>query len=316
MKPGYFRLLYISIFLVSGIHLFSQQYHPLPVSGAYWSVNEFDESTWTYNDVIYSVNGDTLLNGILYSKIFRLDDYPTLYDTVSTLHGFMRQDIAGRKVYFIRHYLGEKIEKQGYDFSVSIGDTVFLPAFDYGNVGDSLFVREAGYCDSIQLLTGEYRKMYFFRSPFASFNHVITFIEGIGEYNSTIPGRYTEYDAFHLSFSNCVQIDGQISFSWFSPADSTRCGFNFLGLDEATACLECQIFPNPAAHLATVNFPLAKNDGSIFLIDLLGRRLRSYSVTKGISSFVIDVSTLPQGSYFLDYTSGNNRFRTKLLVNH
>jgi hypothetical protein len=68
----------------------SQTYYPLPEENAYWTVVEFDYNTGQYNDVIYTVDGDTVINNLDYKIVYRLDDWPTIYDTISTLHCFMR----------------------------------------------------------------------------------------------------------------------------------------------------------------------------------------------------------------------------------
>jgi len=314
MQAGRFLLLTTILILASWSESYSQQYHPLPEANAYWTVNEFDESSWTYDDIVFSVDGDTIINGLKYIKVFRLNDYPTVYDTVSTLHCFMRQDIPARKVYFIRHYLGETEEKLGYDFSAEIGDTLIFPAFDYGTVGDSIFTREEGYSDSIQLLNGEYRKMYFYSSPYSSFNHVITFIEGIGDYNSIFPDRISGYDAFHQSLSICVQVNGEFTWSWYSPADSSICGFNYLGLNETPKGSGLSVYPNPANSSTFATFPVMDEIRALTLADLLGKVVLNYAIAPGKSSCVLDVARFVPGIYILGFKTSSSGFKTKLVI--
>ena len=71
----------------------AQTYYPLPEEKAYWTVLEFDYNTWQYNDVIYTVMGDSVINNLNYKVVYRLDDYPTIYDTIRTLHCFMSQSV-------------------------------------------------------------------------------------------------------------------------------------------------------------------------------------------------------------------------------
>lgn len=292
----------------------SQLLHPLPVSNAYWSVAEFDEVNLVYDDLIYTVKGDTLLNGITYSKVYRLNDYPTFFDTLSTLHCFMRQELASGKIYFIRHYLGETSEKLGYDFAANIGDTLSLPAFDYGNVGDSLYIRERGYCDSIRLLNGEYRRMFFYRSPYSAFAHEITFIEGIGDFYSTFPNRMYEYDAFHYTQSTCVEQNHFLIWSWLSPPDSTRCGFNSLGIDKEKGDPLQQIYPNPAREQVQLRLPQHIGEAEVILISPSGNTVRRYTVSPSCRETVVTVADLPPGIYLISLLSRNSMSSMKLCV--
>lgn len=292
----------------------AQVYHPLPQSNSFWSVNEMDEETLVYDDLIYSTIGDTLINGLSYSRVFRLNDIEGIYDTSYTLHCFMRQDLPGKKIYFIRYFLGESDEKLGYDFSGAIGDTFNFPAFDYGNSGDSLFLRENGYADSIQLLTGEYRKMYFFSSLLEENWHKIIFIEGIGEYYSTFPNRRGEYDAFHETKGLCVEIDHQMKWSWYSPADSSRCGFNFLGTGELLSYQGLRVYPNPAKEIVYLTLESSINNAELVLSDFLGRKKVNILTEPGVLVYSVDVSSLSPGLYFLHLMAGSARSIQKVII--
>jgi len=296
------------------IKLFSQSYFPLPNSDSFWSVNEFDEAKLTYDDLIYTVTGDTLINELSYSKVYQLNENASIYDTIRTLHCFMRQDESEKKVFFIRHYLGETDEKLGYDFSTGIGDTICLPAFDYGNVGDSLFIREKGYCDSIQIHTGEYRKMYFYSSSYSAFGHTIIFIEGIGEYYSTFPNRRYEYDAFHPTQGVCVEQNQQFVWSWFSPPDSSRCGFNFLGSGEISEKLQFIAYPNPANVYTRIRIPYALTKGVIQMLNLEGNVLMHQSIEPCKTEYILDLSKQVPGIYLLCLENQDSRFFHKLYI--
>ncbi len=290
--PGYFLILQYSV---------AQSYHTLPEQNAFWSVLSFDENNLQFDDVVYTIRGDSILHGKTYSVIYRLNDYPTIYDTVITLQGFIRQDIQERKVYFIRSYLGETSEKLGYDFTAGIGDTLFLPAFDYGNVGDSIFIREQGYCDSIQLLNGEFRKMYFYRSLFSAFSHEITFIEGIGDFYSTFPDRTLEFDAFHYNQSSCVELDNQLIWSWLSPADPARCGFNSLGINEKTAEDLISLYPDPADVSLKFCHPEMKEESGIWIFSMDGQLVLFQEIPSGSRENIIAISCIPPGFYLLRF---------------
>lgn len=133
LKQGKLIFLLIFPFIIN-----AQQYHPFPEDNAFWTVLEYTQNYPTRETYIYTFNGDTTINNLSYKKVFQLNDKLDGQDTIWKLHVFMRQEVDNKKIFFIRHYLGETIEKLGYDFNPEIGDTISLPAFAYEEY-DSLF---------------------------------------------------------------------------------------------------------------------------------------------------------------------------------
>lgn len=70
------------------------------------------------------------------------------------------------------------------------------------------------------------------------------------------------------------------------------------------------VCPNPASHIVTVNLPDAH--GTLTLFDVTGRRQMQRQTTS--SEVTIDVSTLPQGVYMLQYTSQRGTSTTRFVV--
>ncbi|MBR5352536.1 MAG: T9SS type A sorting domain-containing protein [Bacteroidales bacterium] len=68
--------------------------------------------------------------------------------------------------------------------------------------------------------------------------------------------------------------------------------------------------PNPASHIVSVNLPDAH--GTLTLFDVTGRRQMQHQTTS--SEVTIDVSTLPQGVYMLQYTSQRGTSTTRFVV--
>ncbi len=289
----------------------AQSYHPLPEENVWWTVLEFDYLNWQYNDVIYTVDGDTVINNLNYKIVYRLDDYPTIYDTISTLHCFMRQSVEEKKIWFIRNYLGETQEKLGYDLSAKLGDTVSLPAFQYSKFDDSLFY--LAIIDSVDMSfigeLNEFRKYYVFFSLEDGSNMSLEYIEGIKDYRSTFPN----FDAFHQSITECVQANGTYYYG-YEPYDK-NCGFLAVGIDNTEFQKEVKVFPNPAKDMLTVQLPEAFKQAELLTIyNTLGEIVMQKDISSSGCSFALDVSNLNTGLYFLNINSRTNNISTKLIV--
>jgi len=219
------NVLLLCCMIITKIELRSQTYYPLPTHNAYWTVYEWDENRLVYDDFVYTVDGDTLLNNLQYTKVYKLNDHPTIFDTIRTLHCFMRQDNVAKKIWFIRHYLGETTEKLGYDLSVNVGNTLYLPGFNYGIVGNSIYVRLE--CGDVILNNGEIRQLY----CFGGISHPIQYIEGITGYNNTFPNILSFWDPFHQTVSVCIEV---VDYTiWPNGVDTNvvACGFNLVGIN-------------------------------------------------------------------------------------
>jgi hypothetical protein len=295
---------------------FSQTYYPLPEENAYWTVLEFDWNIWEYNDIVYTVNGDTTFNDLNYKKIYRLDDYPTIYDTISTLHCFMRQNVEERKIWFIRHYLGETEEKLGYDLNVNVGDTVSLPAFYFGEFGDSLF-----YCqkiDSVDMaIIGElsgFRKYYWLSSVKGS-GFSIEYIEGVKDWRSTFPNldNFYGFDAFHQSETVCVMVNNTY-FYGYEPFHN-YCGFLVLDTEGYGLKKDLKIYPNPAWDIITVQLPdTFISSGILTIYNNFGETVLRREISGLNNSFAIDVSNFIKGIYFMSVNSNSITISSKLIV--
>lgn len=306
--------------LMSTLNTTAQTYHPLPEENAYWTVLEFDYITGQYNDVIYTVDGDTVINNLDYKIVYRLDDWPTIYDTISTLHCFMRQNVEEKKIWFIRNYLGETQEKLGYDLSIAVGDTVSLPAFHFGNFDDSLFYLYN--IDSVDMSflgeLNEFRKEYVF-VPIINQGSglLIVYIEGVTNIWSTFPNLETlmGYDAFHQSQTVCVEVDN-LYYYGEAPYDK-NCGFLAVGIENTELQSKLKVFPNPASRMLTIQLPEGfKHADLLTIYNTLGEIVMQKDINTSGNSFAIDVSTLNQGLYFLNINSFTTNNTVKLIVTH
>jgi hypothetical protein len=277
-------------------------------------VYEWDENRLVYDDIVYTVDGDTLLNNLQYTKVYTLNDHPTIFDTIRTLHCFMRQDNVAKKIWFIRHYLGETTEKLGYDLSVAIGDTVCLPAFDYTIAGDSLFKLNIFYPNVTVLANGSYRNYYGFTSILGSGKY-IQYVEGISDYRSTFPNRKFIYDAFHQSYTMCMHLNN--TYTWpagTTPLDTTHCGFNLVSLQDGEYNLY-KIYPNPANNYVDVDIPASFKIVSCELYGLVGNLIKKTNFQSGSNQIHFELSTYSSGIYIIVIKTLTNTYYNKLIIN-
>lgn len=291
----------------------AQTYYPLPEENAYWTVIEFD-NYGEYSDVLYKVKGDTLINDISYKKVYRLDDYPTIYDTITTLHCFIRQNVDEKKVWFIRHYRGESKEKLGYDLSVEVGDTVSLPAFDYGNNGDSLFY--LSYTDEMDLsgfegnMTG-LRKQYFYAPVKTNSNPPIGIIEGTTAYGSTVPNLLESWNAFYQTLTYCFNQDT----TYMMIGTGYECGFLLVSNNEIILSNTIDVYPNPIKDYFTIDLPSSEQSNRCIKIhNSLGEVIFNKPVLNYETQIVINTCNWPNSLYLLNFYSSESLLSTIKII--
>jgi len=301
--------IFISMFLVFVMiqckSSFSQQYVPFPEANAYWTVHEHEIWVGINETYIYTVQGDTLFNNMSYKKVYQLND--TLeQDTIWKLHVCMRQDTINKRIFFIRNYLGENIEKLGYDFSIQLGDTVSLPAFAF--LGYDTLFKYYYFEDSILLMNGEYRRAYWY-SSISVLGYGLWVIEGIGENGGPFP--YSYGDPSYIGELLCFRLDGQ--FIYGSEED---CDFD-VNVDELLTYNKLGCYPNPANNFLNIDIPCTHAKFyDIVLINLLGNPVMKKSILPCDSSVQLDVSKIPGGCYFLLVRSDSYKYACKVIINH
>ncbi len=309
----------ISIVLVISFILLSkipnaQEYHPFPEENAFWTVDEFVGINWR-EVYVYTIKGDTIINDLNYKKIYKLNDIPKRPDTLWILHSFMRQDVENKKVFFIRHYLGENTEKLGYDFNVTIGDTVMLPAFDYQNSGDSIFKVAEPTFDSIQLHNGEYRNIYFFIPiPLLPGSLSLYVVEGVGEQRTPFPNLLF-YDPFHQSELYCHTVNGVYLYGSSPYPDA--CDFT-VNIEEIQVKSQLKCNPNPANNEVIVTFPEPLTGNSeLNIMNLLGVIVLKQKILPNEKELHIDASRLRSGIYFISVKNNaiQQFYKMKIILN-
>ncbi|WP_144885375.1 pectinesterase family protein [Lacibacter cauensis] len=76
------------------------------------------------------------------------------------------------------------------------------------------------------------------------------------------------------------------------------------------------IYPNPAANTIYIKHPRSGNNTNIVLYSMLGVKIAEWKATPNTTQTSVDVQTLPQGQYFIQYSSGKDNVVLKCIVVH
>jgi hypothetical protein len=297
-----------------------QGYNPFPKENAFWTVIEYEQfNTGNYSSVrLYTINGDTIFSGISYYKIYKYYKHINTGDTLIELHSLMREDTVQKKVWFVRLYINETVEKLGYDFSVNVGDTVSLPALDFyipssvGGVyelaGDSLFmVTQIGIASNSQMLPNINTNSFQFTSLTNPFYADYYIEEGIGTVFFPFPSLFTKTTLLP-SWLICLSID-TIFYGWFEE----ECGFFPYNIQEVNK-LKAEVFPNPCSEQLNLRFQNPAHEKlSIEFISHTGKVVFSDNISN-VESYSLNISNFASGLYLLRLTDKQQTQTFKIIV--
>ena len=314
MKKLFLLIYYIVITLACQAQ--TNVYHPFPKGNAEWhQISEFvgDGPPFTINNYQYVQVRDTLINGVTYSKLYKLYPYDSAL-THANYKGAIRQDTINKKVYFygdstVDFYGGIKAKNQEYllyDFAVNIGDTIFhepnhdpsMPIFQ-----DEIVQK----LDSVNV-NGIWHKSY-------QSNNGDIKVEGIGSMHELLFNSF--FDGLEVDFDFLCIKNTETGFNYENPKYNTC--FLIAGIENLSGSNQkIDIHPIPANDFIAVSIP---NSHSIF------EKIEIYN-TSGIlmnvkiscnngSHVTLDVSSLPNGIYCLKVLQNNKPSSScKFVVNH
>jgi len=227
-------IILLSIFAIQ--NLCSQQYTSLVKSGATW-INFFSEEYPLTQYRAYRIEGDTMINSIIYSKMFL---YKLGYDVSDqlafgdkSLYAFLREDTISKQVFqlgYIDNWGEVEYEDCSdlsnsteefllYDFSLSIGDTLGNCQLDeYEH--NSTIVK-----DTIELVYGELRRILYNQNS-------LKLIEGIGY-----------EDGIYMNAHTWVHAGWGYGLKNFCLDSNINC--QLISRTNDLAALKINIYPNP-----------------------------------------------------------------------
>lgn len=276
--------------------LLAQSYKPLAVDGVHWIIVFNEDETILPVDQLYEYycEGDTLLNNVLYKKIFKRDMEVTQSGPPFTpiseyqIAGFIREDTITKKVYAIDWVTdffdlcpnGE--EHLLYDFSLNTGDTVNFCLYPWN---DHVII-DIFYSNSYNQTVKTFR------------TNMAFYFEGIG----------SEFGLFEeMSFNEHAST----SLEYYCPG--TPCEYivsskNLIVPDFFT------ISPNPATNLVHISFDKKNQWDKLVVYNNLGTIIKDYTLPVQTDNFTINCENLTPGFYFCGLVTGSTRSPLNKLI--
>jgi hypothetical protein len=270
---------------------------------------------------IQSTAIDTLINGLTYKKLYEGE----FLQPFICLQGFIREDTAARKIYFMEPNLAP--ERLIYDFSMLPGDSIYVnggAAFDYFAAGYYTLMSITPY----QTIAGPTRA--FTLMPSGSPNNInpLVWLEGIGypgELVYNVPAMDFNFGIFfpcngtapwydYVKILTCFEHEDKSYFdtctynyvvtnTCFNVNDSCNY-FNICGsLQELKSISNIRLNPNPALNYTNMEIQASKTENiTIAVLDINGREMDisvKASLTSGLNSIKLNVEKLSPGFYLI-----------------
>ena len=259
-------------------------YHPFPTTNANWVYQYFDDfgdPTMFYGG--YNIQGDTIISGTTYKKIFGHSAY--LYPGSSS--GAIRED---NKIVYFRPDTSS-IDFVLYDFNLRLGDTLIHP---YGGAVCSNDTITIVGEDSVLCSDGYHRMLYL--------SSMATWIEGIG---ST---TYLLRPADILCVSGNDRLECMMTDSGFSyPPGIGACILS--APSQSHPDVNVSISPNPASERVIIRSSILIS--RLKVLSLIGKDL--YTLHHVGRNSEIHISFLPCGIYFLQIETGGGMVLKKFV---
>ena len=281
--------------------VFSQDYFPFPDSNAIW--NEYsihvEYPTSVSSKTRYGTIGDTIIDNLEYSKIYRLIDDTCLNISNAEYFGAIREE--NKKIFTLTTFHGDT-EILLYDFSVEEGDTIYSNA----QVGYMAYPVVISNIDSVILLDGTTRKRYWINGSLDEF-----WIEGIGSQGgifTPITDLITNYYEPHLScfkqYETTTYLNNYSCDKCFCSLGTLIKGIN--GLQN-----EIQLIPNPASNYIKIDFELNMESSITRLFNSSGKLIES--TLSNSFPVQLNIGNLPNGIYLIQIDTENKIFNKKFI---
>lgn len=305
------KKIYLILALSLSLGTNAQTYYPFPDTNSIWHTvgyNMFDWNEYVFN---FALDGDTLINGQNYSKVYQLAD--TLFgDPASIYIGALREN-QDRQIML---QLPGIPEFALYDFNLEVGDSIWYPVGGaLCGSGYSLEIREHFQVvtgkQTLSLANGETRNAWKLSGIMSD-----TWVEGIGSItwfgllNPLISDIALCGDQYffgcHKQLNEVVYIDETVC----NPCLSEY----ILAVDESKNTHQSNVSFQKALNQLTVT-PSTNEEGSYFfeVADVTGRYIFRQTIQLN-NAASISTATWPRGLYIYSLNSQSGRCQTGKIV--
>lgn len=295
---------FLIIFQVS--LLFSQGYDSLVVENSQWIVvyDEF-ETPWVDDMFGWVIRGDTIIDNVLYKKVFKREFEEVFSYIISNeyVFGVIREDIVNKKVYAIQ------FETIGYNFigCDTIGEEYLLLdyAYDIGDTSELCFYGGGQNLTVYDIFNsfsyGKERKMISFENGIA-----VNFIEGIGH----------EQGLFESPIVNLSGGTNTWLHDWCRGSDE-ECGILYVNTGETVIDNYFTVFPNPADKFLSIILSYnGPEKYELQVINNTGMTIIQQNIHIRDLEYLLDVSALPVGIYYVILKNNEHYHASKIIINH
>ena len=276
---------------------------------------------------------DSVINTFTYKMVYALCDM----NPPACFLGFIREDTAARKVYFIDNLSNPEILL--YDFSMIPGNTISISFAQSG----TYYTSGTFTLDSIRTIhiRAGYRRIFYLNNHAVPFSPVLPWIESVGApINAFYPVCMNFYSAEQYlcaefpheagEFMTCFDHTAKVYYdscayhqalqnSCFQVTDT--CNYhNVCGsVHEISSLLSFDISPNPSPGKCLLSFDVAKKEElSIRVWDISGKKLQKEAslgaVLPGKNEATIDLSALADGIYLVELHAEGNSVYRKIII--
>ncbi|MCX6257795.1 MAG: T9SS type A sorting domain-containing protein [Bacteroidia bacterium] len=297
----------IFLLLIISVNCLGQSSISFVDTNATWNVAKtFPAATQQYPDFvstltkIYGYKGDTLINGVLWSKMYFTPDSDFSASSNLTKAGYLRT--ANNLVFYMDTLFNQDTI---YNFNLHSGDSV---KYDIGEAYSYLFVTNL---DSI-IIDGNYHKRFFFSEPIMGFSILKEiWIEGIGSVHGPLfpanPVLFSTEIPDSL-FLTCYKINDTV---FWNNQNYNDCYINIvLSIHEFRETSgNIFLFPNPFSTETTLQTDKFLNDATLTIYNSTGQQVKQINNISG-QTITLHRDNLPCGLYFIRLMQDNKIFKT------
>lgn len=290
------HLLFYFVVLLSFQFTIAQDYHPFPMENSAWNTvgnNSLTGNDWQFR---YAVYGDTLINNVLYSKVYEMYD-STILNPASTYFAAIREN-DNKQVFCLIPGFDECML---YDFGLEVDEQITFPiggalCYDGIEFWEQTHTKTVGSISTFQIENGEVRKKWHFEEFLQD-----QWVEGIGSIKW--------YGLFNPLISDLTLCGDSYQFACFKQNDTTlfldnpNCNHcfcdNINGIENFPITPDhFTITPNPASSQSTIEFELPELQNlKVTICDITGHIVLSKTFGK-TEKHQIKLNDLPGGIYY------------------
>jgi hypothetical protein len=251
---------------------------------------------------IYGINGDTLIDQILWQKYY--STYDIDFQSDLSFEAYLREENGYVTILDANNSIDTL-----YNFNIQIGDSM---GYDFGFGIDYLEVLNI---DSL-LIDEAYHKRFYFEEPFYPPSELTEiWIEGIGSIHGPLFPLYPKLFSSEIPDSmNLTCYKNGVSILWQNTNYET-CYVNIVLALENPEKEVLKVYPNPATTQIAFELPVLYKVSLLQIKNIYGKTIIQIPLAKAQSQIQWDCSGISSGVYFYQTQINGEVYRGKIVVN-